>query len=131
MTSYSVSCSIHATDNDHFKLAELRIAEPYIPQFVTGLRALATGTIEMLRLTDGKKKAVITGNGLTTYTLMFEKTSVVYMCEDNLYEMEKFALERLFEQKKPTSCLSLQLNGEDDQQISLSLWIGSREYKDD
>ena len=127
MTSYSVSCKIHATDNDHFKLAELRIAQKNVPEFVTGLRALATGTIERLYLCDAKQKAVITGEGLSTYTLMFEMASNAYMCEQNLYEMETFALERLFEKQKPTSCLSLELAGEDDLQISLSIWIVSEQ----
>ena len=129
MTSYSVACAIHATDNDHFKLAELRIAEPYVPQFVTGLRALETGTIHMLCLFDADQKVVITGEGLTTYTVMFEHASCVYMCEEELYELEKFALERLFEKQKPTDSLTLQLNGEEeDIQTSLTVWIGSKEY---
>ncbi len=42
MTGYSVPCGVHATDNDHFKLAELRVSDAYIPQFITGLRALLT-----------------------------------------------------------------------------------------
>ena len=128
MTSYSVPCGVHATDNDHFKLAELRVSDAFIPQFVTGLRALLTGKIEMLRLCDAKQKAVIRGSGETTFTLLFENGSIAYLCEENLYEMEGYAVERMFEHKKPHTCLTLQLNGEDDLQLSLSLWVGDKKY---
>ncbi|HBI64935.1 MAG TPA: hypothetical protein DDX51_07480 [Clostridiales bacterium] len=126
MTSYSVSCGIYATDNDHLKLAELRVPEQDVPQFITGLRALLTGAIEMLRLCDAKQKAVITGKGQTTFPLVFENGSTAYLCEENLYEMEEFALARLFGQKKPNACLTLQLAGEDDLQLSVGLWIGDK-----
>lgn len=126
MTSYSVFCGVHATDNDHFKLAELRLVEPNVPEFITGLRALLTGAIEVLYLCDEKQKAVITGNGQTTFTLLFENGSSVYLCEENLYEMEEFVLGRLFGHKKPNTCLTLQLDGEEDMQLSCSLWVGQR-----
>lgn len=125
MTSYSVSCRIHATDNDHFKLAELRLAEPYIPQFITGLRAVMTGNIDALYLYDAEQKAVITGSG-TAFALMFENGSRAYLCEEDLYEMENFVFERLFGKKKPGTCLTLQLNGGGDLQLSFSLWVGTR-----
>lgn len=126
MTNYSVSCGVHATDNDHFKLAELRVAEAYVPEFITGLRALLTGKIEMLRLCDANQMAVITGNGGTTFELLFENGSSAYLCEENLYELEGFALDRLFGYKKPTTCSTLQLDGEEDLQLSFSLWIGTK-----
>ncbi len=126
MTSYSVFCGVHATDNDHFKLAELRLAEPNVPLFITGLRALLTGTIEVLYLCDKNQKAVITGQGQTTFSLLFENGSSAYLCEENLYEMEEFVLKRLFRQKKANTCLTLQLIGEEDMQLSLSLWVGQR-----
>ncbi|MCI6926352.1 hypothetical protein [Butyricicoccus porcorum] len=128
MTGYSVPCGVHATDNDHFKLAELRVSDAYIPQFITGLRALLTGDIEVLRLCDAKQMAVIRGSGGTTFTLLFENGSSAYLCEENLYEMEGFALARMFENKKPGTCLTLQLNGEDDLQLSLGLWVGDKKY---
>lgn len=125
MTSYSVACGIHATDNDHFQLAELRIAEAYIPSFVTGLRALLTGNVEMLRLMDARQKAVITGGVI--FQIVFENGSVAFLTEADLCEMEEFALERLFGKRKPHTCLTLQLDGKADAQMSLSLWIGKRE----
>ena len=128
MTGYSVPCGVHATDNDHFKLAELRVSDAYIPQFITGLRALLKGDIEVLRLCDAKQMAVIRGSGGTTFTLLFENGSSAYLCEENLYEMEGFALARMFENKKPGTCLTLQLNGEDDLQLSLGLWVGDKKY---
>ena len=128
MTGYSVPCGVHATDNDHFKLAELRVSDAYIPQFITGLRALLTGDIEVLRLCDAKQMAVIRGSGGTTFTLLFENGSSAYLCEENLYEMEGFALARMFENNKPGTCLPLQLNGEDDLQLSLGLWVGDKKY---
>lgn len=128
MTGYSVPCGVHATDNDHFKLAELRVSDAYIPQFITGLCALLTGDIEVLRLCDAKQMAVIRGSGGTTFTLLFENGSSAYLCEENLYEMEGFALARMFENKKPGTCLTLQLNGEDDLQLSLGLWVGDKKY---
>lgn len=128
MTGYSVPCGVHATDNDHFKLAELRVSDAYIPQFITGLRALLTGDIEVLRLCDAKQMAVIRGSGGTTFTLLFENGSSAYLCEENLYEMEGFALAHMFENKKPGTCLTLQLNGEDDLQLSLGLWVGDKKY---
>lgn len=127
MTSYSVICGLHATDNDHFQLAELRIEEACISQFITGLRALLTGNVEMLRLLDVKQKAVITGNGGVTFQILFENGSTAYLTEANLCEMEEFALERLFGKRKPHTCLTLQLAGKADAQMSLSLWIGKRE----
>ena len=126
MTSYSVPCGVHATDNDHFKLAELRVAQPHLPQFVTGLRALLTGNIEVLRLCDARQQAVLRGSGGITFTLLFENGSSAYLCEDNLCEMESFALARMFEHQKPHTCLSMQLDGEDGLQLSLAPWIGER-----
>lgn len=126
MTSYSVTCGVHATDNDHFQLTELRIAEAYIPAFVTGLRALLTGNVEMLRLLDDKQKAVITGGGGVTFQILFENGSTAYLTEANLCEMEEFVLERLFDKRKPHTCLTLQLTGKADAQMSLSLWVGKR-----
>lgn len=125
MTSYSVTCGVHATDNDHFQLTELRIAETYIPVFVTGLRALLTGNVKMLRLLDENQKAVITGDGLT-FQILFENGSTAYLTEIDLCEMEEFALERLFDKRKPHTCLTLQLTGKADAQMSLSLWVGKR-----
>lgn len=126
MTSYSVTCGVHATDNDHFKLAELRLAETYAPEFITGLRALLNGKIELLQLHDEKQMAVITGNGQTTFTMLFENGSSIYLCEENLYDMEEFVLDRIFGHKKPKTSLTLQLDGEDDLQLSISLWVGTR-----
>ena len=126
MTSYSVPCGLHATDNDHFQLAELRIAEAYAPQFLTGLRALLGGYIEALYLLDERQKAVIQGSGIVTYTLRIENGSTAYFCEENLYQLEQFTLDRLFGKKKSTQCLSIQLNGEDDLQMSFGLWIGNK-----
>lgn len=127
MTSYSVPCGIHATDNDHFKLAELRVSHSCVPQFVTGLRALLTGNIEMLLLCDARQKAVIRGTG-TMFLLLFENGSSAYMREEDLHHMENFALERMFEHKKPHTCLTLQLGGDADLQLSLSVWIGDKKY---
>ncbi|MDO4286728.1 MAG: hypothetical protein Q4C40_03300 [Eubacteriales bacterium] len=126
MTSYSVPCGLHATDNDHFQLAELRIAEPCIPQFITGLRALLTGSMDVLRLMDARQKAVkavIHGNGAMTFTLQFDNGSRAYFHEEDLHQMEQFALDRLFGKKKPNQCLSIQLDGEDDLQMGFGLWI--------
>ena len=125
MTYYAVPCGVHATDNDHLKLAELHVAPNYIPQFITGLRALLTGNVEMLRLCDTNQMAVLHGTGIT-FTLLFENGSSAYLCEENLYEMENFVLERLFQYKKPHTCLTMQLNGEDDLQLSLRLWVGKK-----
>lgn len=123
MKSYIVPCGLHATDNDHFQLAELRIAEAYAPQFITGLRALLGRHIEALYLMDEQQKAVIQGMGTVTYTLRIENGSTAYFCEENLYQLEQFTLERLFGAKKATQCLSIQLNGEDDLQMSFGLWV--------
>ncbi len=127
MTSYSVTCGLHATDNDHFQLAELHVSEVFIPQFITGLRALLTGNAGMLRLLDVRQKAVITGSGGVSFQILFENGSTAYLTEANLCEMEEFALERLFGTRKATTCLTMQLEGKADAQMSLSLWIGNRE----
>ncbi|MCD8355631.1 MAG: hypothetical protein LUE11_03550 [Clostridia bacterium] len=126
MTSYSVPCGLYATDNDHFQLAELRVAEAHAPQFLTGLRALVNQDIEALYLVDTRQNAVIRGNGTVTYTLKIENGSTAYFCEENLYQLEQFTLDRLFGHKKPTQCLSIQLTGEDDLQISFGLWVGNK-----
>lgn len=126
MKSYIVPCGLHATDNDHFQLAELRIAEAYAPQFITGLRALLGGHMEALYLMDERQKAVIQGTGTVTYALRIENSSTVYFCEENLYQLEQFTLERLFGTKKAAQCLSIQLNGEDDLQMSFGLWVGDK-----
>lgn len=123
MTSYSVSCGVHATDNDYFKMVELYLTGAYIPQFITGLRALITGKIDVLRLSDGRRKAVITNSGGIAFKMLFENGSIAYLCEEHLYEMESFVLDRMLEQKKPGTCLSLQLDGQSDLQLSFSLWV--------
>ena len=125
MKSYTVACGLHATDNDHFQLAELRVSELWIPQFITGLRALLTGNVDMLRLQDSSQKAAITGGAL--FQIVFENGSVAYLTGADLCEMEEFALERLFDKHKAHTCLTLQLDGKADAQMSLSLWVGKRE----
>lgn len=126
MTSYTVPCGLHATDNDHFQLAELRIAEAHAPQFLTGLRALLDGYVDTLYLLDKQQKAMIQGNGTVTYTLRIENGTIAYLCEENLFQMERFILERLFGKKKPTQCLSIELNGEDELQMAVGLWIDDK-----
>lgn len=126
MTSYSVPCGLHATDNDHFLLAELRIAEASVPQFVTGLRALLTGTADILRLAAARQNAVIHANDDLTFTLQLYNGSRAYFHEEDLHQMEQFALERMFGKKKPNQCLSLQLDGDADLQMGFGLWIIGR-----
>ena len=124
MTGYSVTCGLHATDNDHFQLAELRVSAACVPQFITGLRALITGNIEVLRLLDHWQKAVITGAGIM-FQILFENGSAACLTEEQLCQLEEFALARLFDKRKPNTCLTLQLEGKAEAQMSLSLWIGN------
>ena len=87
---------------------------------------ISSGHIEAFYLLDERQKAVIQGSGTVTYTLRIENGSTAYFCEENLYQLEQFTLDRLFGKKKPTQCLSIQLNGEDDLQMSFGLWIGNK-----
>lgn len=126
MTSYTVPCGLHATDNDHFQLAELRMTKAHAPQFLTGLRGLLNGYVDALYLLDEQQKAVIQGNGTVTYALRIENGTMAYLCEENLFQMEQFTLERLFGKKKSTQCLSIELDGEDELQMAVGLWINDK-----
>ncbi len=122
MIRYTVSCGLYATDNDHFQLTEIRLSTMSAPQFLTGLRALLCGKIDALELCDVKHRAVIRGEGKVTYPFQIgERTA--YFCEENLFEMENFVLDRLFGNKKANQCLSTTINGEEDLQMSVGLWI--------
>lgn len=122
MTRYTVPCSLYATDNDHFQLAEIRLSTTFAPQFLTGLRALLCGKIDALEMQDVKHRAVIRGEGKVTYPLQIGDRTA-YFCEENLFEMENFVLDRLFGKKKANQCLSITINGESDLQMSVGLWI--------
>lgn len=122
MKRYTVLCSLYATDNDHFQLTEIRLSTAFAPQFLTGLRALLCGKIDALELHDVKHRAVIRGEGKVTYPLQVGDRTA-YFCEENLFEMENFVLDRLFGNKKANQCLSITINGEEDLQMSVGLWV--------
>ena len=103
MIRYTVPCSLYATDNDHFQLAEIRLSATVAPQFITGLRALLGGKIDALELHDVKHRALIRGEGKVTYPLLIGDRTA-YFCEENLFEMENFVLDRLFGRKKANQC---------------------------
>ena len=115
MIRYTVPCSLYATDNDHFQLAEIRLSATVAPQFITGLRALLGGKIDALELHDVKQ-------GKVTYPLLIGDRTA-YFCEENLFEMENFVLDRLFGRKKANQCLSITINGEADLQMSVGVWV--------
>ena len=122
MIRYTVPCSLYATDNDHFQLAEIRLSATVAPQFITGLRALLGGKIDALELHDVKHRALIRGEGKVTYPLLIGDRTA-YFCEENLFEMENFLLDRLFGRKKANQCLSITINGEANLQMSVGVWV--------
>jgi len=122
MIRYTIPCGLYATDNDHFQLAEIRVSTAFAPQLITGLRALLCGKLHALELRDVKQSAVIFGEGKVTYPFQIGER-MAYFCEENLFEMEDFVLDRLFGNKKANQCLSTTINGEEDLQMSVGLWI--------
>ena len=89
---------------------------------VKSLRALLGGKIDALELHDVKHRALIRGEGKVTYPLLIGDRTA-YFCEENLFEMENFVLDRLFGRKKANQCLSITINGEADLQMSVGVWV--------
>jgi hypothetical protein len=132
MVSYHVGCGVQATDNDHFKLAELRLERNWVPSFLTGLRALRGGHIEILYLDDnnsGSKLGIastLDSFGERRYRLLFSGRSSFVLEEKQLDCIEHFVLKQVFDQqeKKKQTSLSFQLEGVDGiMQLSVGLWV--------
>lgn len=114
MIGYALRCKIHATDNDHFKLAELRVYKNEIPMLITCIRALIDGKQENFLLTDETQKAAIyaaeDAYGLPSFMIRFSSsTGRFYFPEEQLLEWEHFLLEHYFGLCKPKQSCTIQL----------------------
>lgn len=123
MKSYVVNCDVHAQDNDHLNVTEIRVEQQDVAELIAGIRALFGGQLETLLL-SGEEQAVSFSAESGNYVFRIVKLRDVFpVAVSSLKQIESFLLKRKFGIIKLGTSASLDLTSDTGNEVSLRFQV--------